>query len=55
MIDLNMVSRVWLLEWRSSQKGLVSSHFFFRFRHVVQPVFDRALACFERVVGERGG
>jgi hypothetical protein len=34
---------------------LVSSHFFFRFRHVVQPVFDRALACLARVVGERGG
>jgi hypothetical protein len=37
------------------QKGLVSSHFFFLFRHVVHPVFDRAFACLARVVGERGG
>lgn len=37
------------------QKGFVSSHFFFRFLHVVQPVFDLALACFASVVGERGG
>ena len=37
------------------QKGFVSSHFFFRFRHVVQPVLDRAFACFDAVVGERGG
>lgn len=36
------------------QKGFVSSHFFFRFRHVVHPVFDRALVCFD-VVGDRGG
>lgn len=38
-----------------SQKGLVSSHFFFRFLHVVQPVFDLAFACLDSVVGERGG
>jgi hypothetical protein len=37
------------------QNGLVSSHFFLRFLHVVHPVFDRAFACFASVVGERGG
>jgi hypothetical protein len=42
--------------WREVlQNGLVSSHFFFRLRHVVQPVLDRALACFAEVVGDRGG
>jgi hypothetical protein len=37
------------------QNGLVSSHFFLRFLHVVHPVFDLALVCFEEVVGDRGG
>lgn len=37
------------------QKGLVSSHFFLRFLHVVHPVLERAFACFARVVGDRGG
>lgn len=41
--------------WGNLQKGLVSSHFFFRFRHVVHPVFERAFACFVAAVGERGG
>lgn len=36
------------------QNGLVSSHFFFRFRHVVHPVFDRAFVAFD-VVGDLGG
>jgi hypothetical protein len=39
----------------SLQNGLVSSHFFFLFRQVVQPVFDRAFVAFDEVVGERGG
>lgn len=39
----------------SLQNGLVSSHFFFLFRQVVHPVFDRALVAFDEAVGERGG
>lgn len=56
MTDLRSVRHCLTFDNRNHlQNGFVSSHFFLRFRHVVQPVFDRALACFERVVGERGG
>ena len=33
------------------QCGFVSSHFFFRLRHVMQPVFDRPFGGFEMAVG----
>src|SRR5438876_6378579 len=43
------------LFFSNSHRGLASSHFFFRLRHVIQPVFDRPFATLlGATVGVRG-